>query len=499
MKASTGYAARCLTARCRITKGRSSLPSTQWESRWGAATGTACSFFEAFWLGAGLWMLFAALAQVFGRRAAFAGCAVFAVSLPTFLNDVGNMTESWNFLFQALALLCLMRLLRQNTNSAVWAALLGVCGAGALLLRPNLGVAFGCATVLWLWLGHPRRNQIISLLLGLTLPVAVTGLYLWQHGAWDAMKDQYFGYNSAYSNYPGVWHARAHLLVWSLKMLVSWRGGFLGLVGLVPAVLLLLRARSASKAKFQKQGQVDLAKRALCWMLVVGLPLETLADSVSGYVQPHYLVPRMMFLALGVALAFDWWEQSEARRSSSSRRRRFSWATGALALWLGLSLTRIAWEWRELSRMPRTVSPQVALARFLTNHTTPDQPVLLWGSETRIYLLAHRRSASRYIYVLPLLNLKYGTAERGREFVAEVERARPPILVDLHNYGLDLARGPAKGEEVAPAVRVVAASLLRSYEWRGETMPGPDGVTWKIYRRRRNAPAMASGPARSLF
>jgi len=449
---------------------------------------------EWLWLGAALWMLFAALSSAFSRPAAFAGCAVYAIAAPTFLNDVGNMTESWNFGFQALAMLALVHLLQRKTPALGWSAALGLCGAGAFLLRPNLAVVFAGATLLWMLRARPTRGELVAFALALVLPVALMAVYLRQNGAWGAMKDEYFAYNAVYSNYPGIWGARAHALAYNIKMLVSWRGAFLGFVGLIPAFA-LLRAISRTASGEADEPRASL-RTALGWLLVIGIPLELLAASLSGYLQPHYLLPALTLLALGIAFAFDWLSERATRRRKEkiepTARPNRSWIHMALCLWLALCLGRIAWDWRVLSRTPRVVTPQVALAHFLANHTTHDQTVLLWGSETRVYLMANRRSASRYIYILPLLNPKYGTAERGREFVQDAERARPPIIVDLHDSGIDLATGKASVAEVSPAVRVVASSLLRGYQWRGETLPGPNGAVWKIYRRRSSVSPIAT-------
>jgi len=441
---------------------------------------------EWLWLGAALWMLFAALSRAFSRPAAFAGCAVYAIAAPTFLNDVGNMTESWNFGFQALAMLALVHLIERKTSAPGWSAALGLCGAGALLLRPNLAVVFAGAALWWMLHARPARSEVAAFALALVLPVATVALYLRQHGAWEAMKDQYFAYNAVYSNYPGIWGARVHALAYNLKMLVSWRGAFLGFVGLMPAFALL---RRTSRDSTPEADYTDTSlKLALGWLLLIGLPFELLAASLSGYLQPHYLLPALALLALGVAFAFDWVSERIARRreekSEPQARPSLSWIHVALGLWLVLCLGRIAWDWRVILRTPRVVTPQVALAHFLESHTAPDQSVLLWGSETRVYLMANRKSASRYVYILPLLNPKYGTAQRGREFVRDVARARPPIIVDLHDSGIDLATGKASIAEVSPAMRVVASSLLHDYEWRRETLPGPEGAQWKIYRRR---------------
>lgn len=72
-----------------------------------------------------------------------------------------------------------------------------------------------------------------------------------------------------------------------------------------------------------------------------------------------------------------------------------------------------------------------AVARLVADRTRAGEPVFVFGSEPQILFLSKRRSASRYIYVYPLM-LPTGEAQRRqREALAEVEREQPAVIVTV--------------------------------------------------------------------
>jgi hypothetical protein len=74
------------------------------------------------------------------------------------------------------------------------------------------------------------------------------------------------------------------------------------------------------------------------------------------------------------------------------------------------------------------------VASFLREHTSPNQPVQVWGYESLVYYLADRSAASRFQMTHPLVMRVPGDditpmQRRWREeFVADIERRRPPFV-----------------------------------------------------------------------
>jgi hypothetical protein len=74
------------------------------------------------------------------------------------------------------------------------------------------------------------------------------------------------------------------------------------------------------------------------------------------------------------------------------------------------------------------------VAAYLRDHTSPDQPVQVWGYESLVYYLADRSAASRFQMTHPLVmrvpgeNLTPMQQRWRAEFVADIERRQPPYV-----------------------------------------------------------------------
>ena len=72
-------------------------------------------------------------------------------------------------------------------------------------------------------------------------------------------------------------------------------------------------------------------------------------------------------------------------------------------------------------------------AQRIEEVTPQNKPVFIFGSEPELLFYAHRRSATRYIFLFPLYG-PYGDArEKQLAAAAEVERAEPPTVVYVPN------------------------------------------------------------------
>jgi 4-amino-4-deoxy-L-arabinose transferase-like glycosyltransferase len=73
-----------------------------------------------------------------------------------------------------------------------------------------------------------------------------------------------------------------------------------------------------------------------------------------------------------------------------------------------------------------------ALARYISNHSTPTSHIAVFGSEPEIYFYAHRHAASGYIYMYDITSPAAHAGEMKQEMFREVEAARPEFVVDVH-------------------------------------------------------------------
>jgi hypothetical protein len=87
---------------------------------------------------------------------------------------------------------------------------------------------------------------------------------------------------------------------------------------------------------------------------------------------------------------------------------------------------------RELSRVrygPNPFIEAAEIARYLREHTTPQDRIAVVGSEPEIYFYANRKSATGYIYSYPSMERQRHAARMQDEMIREIETAHPKYLV----------------------------------------------------------------------
>jgi hypothetical protein len=164
--------------------------------------------------------------------------------------------------------------------------------------------------------------------------------------------------------------------------------------------------------------------------------LAGLMATVPGfYFRGHYflmVMPGIALLnaALLLALAERIRQNEQVQMLKLIPASLFLVLTGDLAVrnaavWFELTPTQICRKIYGSSPFPE--SPEIA--RYVSAHTTPDETVAILGSEPQIFFLAHRHSASGYIYVYPLTEPHALAATMRAEFIREIEDARPKYVI----------------------------------------------------------------------
>lgn len=69
------------------------------------------------------------------------------------------------------------------------------------------------------------------------------------------------------------------------------------------------------------------------------------------------------------------------------------------------------------------------LAQSLRGKTTSDSRIAILGSEPEIYFYSHRRSATGYIYMYPLMETHPYAAQMRREMISQIENEKPEYVV----------------------------------------------------------------------
>jgi hypothetical protein len=86
----------------------------------------------------------------------------------------------------------------------------------------------------------------------------------------------------------------------------------------------------------------------------------------------------------------------------------------------------------EICRKVYTGNPfpeSLRIAEFIRGNTRPDVPIAVIGSEPQIYFYSDRRSATKYIYTYPLMELQPYAMQMQEEMIAQIETANPEFVV----------------------------------------------------------------------
>jgi hypothetical protein len=137
----------------------------------------------------------------------------------------------------------------------------------------------------------------------------------------------------------------------------------------------------------------------------------------------------------------------------------------------------------ELNPFPEAVE----IARYLKDHTGPDERIAVIGSEPEIYFYARRRAATTFIYTYPMMEAQPFARRLQEEMIAQLEQARPRYLV-LVNVDTSWSRRPDSPSLIFDWAE---RTVNQEYEIVGLADIPPDGAT--VYRW--DAEARGTGPA----
>jgi hypothetical protein len=133
----------------------------------------------------------------------------------------------------------------------------------------------------------------------------------------------------------------------------------------------------------------------------------------------------------------------------------------------------------------------IPVGQYLRRQTAPDETIFVYGNEPEIYFYAERRSASRYIFVYPLLTPTADVRARQRAAFDELAANKPRFIVMHRDVYPPVAGTPPKDFEnslrklLAREYRLVAAAGPFGggvHEGR-HGMQLPDERTLDIWRR----------------
>ena len=211
---------------------------------------------------------------------------------------------------------------------------------------------------------------------------------------------------------------------------------------------------------------------------LVAFPLE-LALSTWGRGYHYYFMAWLPSMAILAAFVVGEVERVAPRRIA---RPALTLAVVAMCVFPALLITRLA--------LTTDAGRASSAAAYLAANTRPDDTVLVWGSHTEVLFLAGRRSPTRYVYQYAALATRgYATPARVDELLADLQRARPALILDASNESfvtppLDLAGlrtwvSPEAQYAPLPELERVVAFIVANYE-RAGAEPATGWPLWRL-------------------
>lgn len=380
--------------------------------------------------GAG-WLSYRVLRSAHGAVIATAATAIWILNLANLIGESLN-TELFTLPLQLGALVVLVRW-RDAPGSGRWPFVLGLLAGFAFLYRQNhvavFAAVFLTGTVIgggWRGTGHLLRCAARTTAGGIVAMAPLAAFFL-VNGAWGAMWDAAFRYNILYSG-PGI-VAQLDAAGFGIERIPWCYGAFL--VWLVALLWVAVR-----------QPLPGGRRGILLCAAIVAVPLEFYLATASGKHHAHYFATCLPALAILLAELFSFLGRPTAASPRLIKTARVVLVVlVAAALW-ALQFDGLTQRYAT-ARDPDAEQATRWCAEYLRTRTTPDQRSLVWGADSVILALAGRRSATRYVYQYPLITAGYRSDDVAAEFLADLERHPPAVIVDSgHRWfpTLDAAR-----------------------------------------------------------
>ena len=378
------------------------------------------------WIVQGLFLLgastsaFLVLRRGFGIIPAFFAIALFLTFFSRFAPP-GNFTEQYGLLFQFLTLYLFLRSLEQPSpapSQARFASLhlaIGALGAASFLLRPNLVALWIVIGLFWLVMrGSSLRKLAWAAVGGGSILILVAGLFI-AIGAWSALWEAVFIFNFAQSDAPLQDRLR---LVWDLSSRMD------------PISILVIAGWCIGVFSFLRKRVHGKSFAGLLAVALISLPLEIVSLSLSGYSGLgflHYYLTALPVVSL--LLAFLVWFIAKERLATPT------FLTAVLLIGVlshSFSNSRFGELTEKYLRGGVFVEDRRSLlGDYIRAATEPDDRILVWGYDPRIYLFAERDAPTRFLHQNALVKPSYSKQSIRDEFLSDIKEETPKLIIDI--------------------------------------------------------------------
>jgi hypothetical protein len=379
---------------------------------------TTATALMLFWLGKKI------LDEIAGIVAA-ASYAVLAAS-PSMLGLAGHATHFCAFFITAG--LCLMWRARQKENLSTLAAG-GLLFGTAVLMKQHAaiiaawaGLSFACGKIFGSKASRNSRVVAVSVYgCAMLLPLALCCLWLWHAGVFAKFKFWTIDYAREYAT--GVPLRNATFYFWHGFSRVTAIGGLLWLLAAGGFLFLWLDARW---------------KNSRTWFL--GLcAASALAVCPDFYFRHHYFLIALPALALLAGATISGLRRLWGEKSRTSPLG--DWPAWAFALIVAVTIITCTDVWFRLpiQNLARQIYggdpfPEAEIiADYINKNSPPTATLAILGSEPEIYFLAHRHSATGYIYTYAQMEPQPFALQMQQEMIGDIESRKPLFIVFAQN------------------------------------------------------------------
>ena len=157
-----------------------------------------------------------------------------------------------------------------------------------------------------------------------------------------------------------------------------------------------------------------------------------LAVTPGLYFRPHYFLFWMPALCLLAGIGFE-----SLVSGLSSSRLKSAIRVGILILVLGIPILIqkdifFSLPTFKVTRLIYGLNPfseSLEIAKYIRDHSEKDDKVAVLGSEPQIYFFSQRKSATRHLYMYPLMETHAYARQMQAEMTREIEEAQPEFIV----------------------------------------------------------------------
>jgi len=256
---------------------------------------------------------------------------------------------------------------------------------------------------------------------GMILPFSVCCLILWHAGVFE----KFWFWTIRYA------HQYASLIPVSAAPMIFWKTFCLVTAGVF--LLWLVVAAGLGMVWFDKR-----LRPTRLWLL--GFSLASALTICPGfYFRKHYYLLTLPAAALLAGCAVSGARRLWSQRAKNSRLG--DWPVWCYALMVATTIMARSdiWFVKTSVQIARTMygadplPESEIIARYICNNSEPDARVAVLGSEPEIYFLAHRHSATGYIYTYAQMEPQPFALKMQHEMISDIETRKPEFVVFADN------------------------------------------------------------------